>query len=60
LKLVRGAIMVDEKTSLMLSHGYIENEFGAELAEQAAKELLRERWENVTPENYRCRNARLG
>ncbi len=54
----------------MLSHGYIKNDFDVqkwaapEFLEQAAKELLEERWQKVTgdklPDATACRRLRGG
>jgi ABC-type nitrate/sulfonate/bicarbonate transport system substrate-binding protein len=50
----------------MLSHGYIKHDFDVkkwaapEFAEQAAKELLEERWEKVTKEKLSLTTSRLG
>jgi len=50
----------------MLKHGYIKNDIDVqkwaapEFAEQAAKELLEDRWEKVTQENLSLEGSRLG
>jgi hypothetical protein len=51
----------------MLSHGYIKNDFDVEkwaapqFLEQAAKELINQRWEKVTGEKLPAKSAaRLG
>jgi hypothetical protein len=51
----------------MLSHGYIKNDFDVhewtapQFAEEAAKQLLQERWEKITAEKLSLpAGARLG
>ena len=50
----------------MLSHGYIKNDFDVhqwaapKFAEQAAQELIEERWEKITSEKLGLEHARLG
>lgn len=50
----------------MLSHGYIQHDFevkkwaAPEFVEQAAKELIEERWEKVTKDKYSIPGSRLG
>jgi ABC-type nitrate/sulfonate/bicarbonate transport system substrate-binding protein len=50
----------------MLSHGYIHNDFDVhqsaepQFAEQAAKELLEERWEKLGQERLGLQHPRLG
>jgi hypothetical protein len=50
----------------MLSHGYIKNDFDVrtwaapEFAEEAAKQLLQERWQKVSAEKLGLQEARLG
>jgi len=50
----------------MLKHGYITNDFDVhkwaapEFAEQAAKEMLEDRWEKVTQEKLSMEGSRLG
>jgi hypothetical protein len=61
-------VSVEIGKDFMLSHGYIKNDFDVkkwaapEFLEQAAKELLEERWQKVTrpgfPRLLRCRLPR--
>jgi hypothetical protein len=50
----------------MLSHGYIKSDFDVrkwaapEFLEQAAKELVQERWEEITKEKLSMPGGRLG
>ena len=50
----------------MLKNGYIKNDFDVhkwaapEFAEQAAKELIEEKWEKVTQEKLSVEGSRLG
>ena len=52
--------------NFMLKHGYIKNDFDVkkwaapEFMEQAAKELLEERWEKETSDKLAMKGSRLG
>ena len=57
---------VEIRKDFMLSHGYIKNYFDVhkwaapEILEQAARELLEERWEKVTVDKLPAPAQRLG